>query len=868
MLNPPRFTTQFAPLSVFLSGAIAWSLTCAPCVAAPQAAPSAAPRAPSAPAAPGGPRQAAPGVPAQPMNQQQALAEKEREVARQVAACPVKAVPALVDAGFVQPHTEVKLEAKLINTLDRPVTCVKSVPSCTCTTVDMVGKVIPAKGTLSMPVAMKTSGATGDKTATVLLVFEGAPGELIPGVVEIKLRAEVVYPVRGYQVNPGRDGKPSKDPYINAFDFKDNVTGKVTVESVDGKPFRVLSVAGATPAFVDYDPASQEPRKSYDLRYDFSKTPCAEVPKYLVVETDRPDARLIDMRVRHPCTKLDPAFHFEQYRENLGVLAPGASKDFDVLVKMANGVRIDSVASGDPRIDVAVVGTKTDADSLLLSVRVTAKPGTSGVFIAPLRFTGVGPDPRMPVPPGMPAATQPRAADYLVYMKIEDAPPPLQAKPVVTVPAAVRDAVLAPAANPPAEAVNTKKITQLNDPTVPAQVVQPLPVVQRIAQRAEEVPMDPAQFARAKAAIEKGLAALRTMQGSNGGWMETSTATATDQSKPSPGVGSAVTGLVLKAFAQAGYPAQRDPLTRRGLEFVLKNTKMAEGFNPDLGGGISNYIASMVLSGLAAQEDSELADEISTVVAWLKHNQWSQEQGIGPRADWFGGAGYGNGRRPDLSNTQLMLDALHDAGVSPDDPSVQRALVFVARTQNLKATNPASWAQNGSDDGGFVYSAANGGESMASDAAGEGRNGEKMPPETRSLRSYGSMTYSGFKSLLYAGLAADDPRVRAAFDWIRKHYTFDENPGLGAQGHYYYLHASARALYAANARTIEPLGGAGGSTPRNWRNDLVEALVGRQRADGSWVNSADRWQEGRPELTTAYSVLALEEALKPVLRAE
>jgi squalene-hopene/tetraprenyl-beta-curcumene cyclase len=228
-----------------------------------------------------------------------------------------------------------------------------------------------------------------------------------------------------------------------------------------------------------------------------------------------------------------------------------------------------------------------------------------------------------------------------------------------------------------------------------------------------------------------------------------------------------------------------------------------------------------------------------------------------------------------------MLDALHDAGVSTDDPAVQRALVFVQRTQNIKS-NDASWAQHGNGDGGFAYTAANGGESFASEVAGEGRYGEKMPPETRALRSYGSMTYAGFKSLLYAGLAPNDPRVTAAFDWIRSHWTFTENPGLGSQGLYYYLHAAARALNASGAISVTVISDAAqagtpekaSETPvkdsgsRNWRNDMTDALLASQRADGSWVNSADRWQEGQPELVTLYALLALEEVLKPVTQSQ
>jgi squalene-hopene/tetraprenyl-beta-curcumene cyclase len=335
-------------------------------------------------------------------------------------------------------------------------------------------------------------------------------------------------------------------------------------------------------------------------------------------------------------------------------------------------------------------------------------------------------------------------------------------------------------------------------------------------------------------------------------------------------VPTAVTALGIKAFAQAGLTAKRDAAARRALAYVTERTHPGRDFQPDLGGGMANYVASMVLMGLAAQQDQALAAETESVRNWLTVNQWDQAEGIGPKSDWFGGAGYGNHSRPDLSNTQLMLDALHDAGVSADDPAVQRALVFVARNQNVRE-NDAAWAQHGTFDGGFVYTCANGGESFASDAQGEGRYGEKMPPETRALRSYGSMTYAGFKSMLYAGLAPDDPRVVAAYRWIQEHYTFKENPGLGGQGLYYYLHAASRAMLASGAIAIPapaPKDGAAAPAARNWRNDLVDALLGTQRADGSWVNGADRWQEGQPDLVTIYAVLALEEAIKPTMRSE
>src|SRR5207253_5755076 len=44
---------------------------------------------------------------------------------------------------------------------------------------------------------------------------------------------------------------------------------------------------------------------------------------------------------------------------------------------------------------------------------------------------------------------------------------------------------------------------------------------------------------------------------------------------------------------------------------------------------------------------------------------------------------YDDKSRPDLSNTQFFIDSLIAAGVSKDDPAIQRALKFVGRCQNL-----------------------------------------------------------------------------------------------------------------------------------------------------------------------------------------
>jgi squalene-hopene/tetraprenyl-beta-curcumene cyclase len=407
------------------------------------------------------------------------------------------------------------------------------------------------------------------------------------------------------------------------------------------------------------------------------------------------------------------------------------------------------------------------------------------------------------------------------------------------------------------ERIAPDHITDSDLPPLPETVVLPKPPTFRLAADTTQVPISEAHYQRAMAAMNRGVAFLKQAQDEKGRWMAGAMAPPTDQpDKPSP-VEVAVTAMAIKAIVQHDPEAINEVTIRRALNFV----RMAQNDDGTFeGGSLTNYVTSIVVSAFAAIDREGLLKDIAPAVQWLVQSQWDQSEGLSPRQDWFGGAGYGNHGRPDMSNTQMMLDALYDAGMSPDDPAFQRAVAFISRAQNYKATNASEWA---GDDGGFIYTPANGGESMASEVAGDGRHGEHIPEgEFRSLRSYGSMTYAGFKSLLYAGLSPDDARVRAAFDWIRKHWTFEENPGVGQMGLYYYYHTMSRALSVGQQHIITTPDG----DAHNWREELIDAIVSRQRDDGSWVNEADRWMEGHPDLVTCYSLLALEEALKPVLK--
>jgi squalene-hopene/tetraprenyl-beta-curcumene cyclase len=108
--------------------------------------------------------------------------------------------------------------------------------------------------------------------------------------------------------------------------------------------------------------------------------------------------------------------------------------------------------------------------------------------------------------------------------------------------------------------------------------------------------------------------------------------------------------------------------------------------------------------------------------------------------------------------------------------------------------------------------------------------------------------------MIYAGVDRDDQRVKAALSWIRKNYDVSQNPGMGASGHYYYLHTFAKTLRALEINEVQSADG----QRHNWRGDLISELSRRQKRNGSWFNTRNtRWLEGDENLVTGYALLAL-----------
>jgi squalene-hopene/tetraprenyl-beta-curcumene cyclase len=361
--------------------------------------------------------------------------------------------------------------------------------------------------------------------------------------------------------------------------------------------------------------------------------------------------------------------------------------------------------------------------------------------------------------------------------------------------------------------------------------------------------MDAAHVAKTQQLINGGIKYLVDSREKDGGW-------ALGKGVLARGFRPAATALALKALVQHPDVGPKSDIVQQGFKFLL-TFKQKDGSICEPREGVNNYTTSLAVMALVASGDPQYKADIEDAIKYLRGVQivpGSKKPGLlgGKVSDddpRVGGVNYGATGQPDLSNLGMWMDAMHDAGVKPDDPAMQRALDFVTRLQNRSESNKQRFAVEGSNDGGFVYS-------LESSKADKG-------PEGKGLRSYGTMTYDGFKSMLYAGVSKKDPRVQAAYGWIRQYWRLDSNPNMpqaqSLQGLYYYYTLFAKALRAWDENEIKDTGG----KSHNWRQELVDALAGRVQKDGSWVNKEEsRWEEGSPMLATAYSVMALEETLK------
>lgn len=344
----------------------------------------------------------------------------------------------------------------------------------------------------------------------------------------------------------------------------------------------------------------------------------------------------------------------------------------------------------------------------------------------------------------------------------------------------------------------------------------------------------------AEKAIGRGISFLVANQNDDGSFGE----------RPHPGI----TALCVYALAQS--PLADDGAIRTALMDGLRNLRtfvQEDGSLQPKRHGVPVYTTSVSLLAFDAVGLETDRDLIRNARGFLLD---AQQAGEGPQGErQLGGFGYTTDSRPDMSNTQWAIDALHATREFAREPlakdpqaaekaqaAFDGALNFLKQCQNTD--------QDSDNYGGVSY--------LPQDHQPQGI-GRKVVAVFRGKppQNYGAMTYAAMKTMIYADVDRDDERVQSALRWMRHNFTFDENPGQGMQSYFYYIQTCAKSLAALGQPSITD---ADGET-HDWRAELTKAMVDRQHDDGRWVNDVGRHWESDPHLVTAYTLLALEYAL-------
>lgn len=345
--------------------------------------------------------------------------------------------------------------------------------------------------------------------------------------------------------------------------------------------------------------------------------------------------------------------------------------------------------------------------------------------------------------------------------------------------------------------------------------------------------------------FKKGFDYLKKTQNPDGSWSN-------------PGF-PAITGLVTYAFLTSPMYAdikEKPDFIQKGLDYILSNAHENGAIYKE---GLPNYNTSICMMALLAANEPKYHPYILKARRYIATLQLDQGEKGKVDEPFDGGIGYGSKDHSDMSNTYIALEAMKASEFLESDDQLaaykdlqnlqetkldwEAALKFIQRCQNLPGSNDQAWSSaDPKNKGGFIYY-------PGASKAGE----ETLENGKKALRSYGSMTYAGLLSFIFADLDKNDERVQAAYSWLKDNYTLEENPGVGQQGLYYYYHTMAKALTVYGDDVMVTSNG----KRIDWRKELAAKLASTQQEDGSWINPTARWWENDPILVSAYSLISL-----------
>ena len=296
---------------------------------------------------------------------------------------PIVFEPGIIDLGKMFPRDLVTSKFNIRNLGNTPMTIKVIKPACGCTKLDdYSGLVIPPGEAVELEARTKSRNVPSSFSTSISILFEEY---IAPST--ISMFGEVTRAIR------------TAPKYFNCVENRDTGlrkdSGLIVVESLDGKPFTILSANGVEPIYEGFDPDFDEPQSEYTLEWDISQYNNINPPKYWIIETDNPNCPVVEVWVRHEANvpKPNPSpWAVRTQHVVVGGIRPGKSVVFEVDIRnRRNGIpcttqQVRSLSKNfkAKKVSYSAVG-KIPPDSTI-SVRITPTPGYEGLLNGEIQF--------------------------------------------------------------------------------------------------------------------------------------------------------------------------------------------------------------------------------------------------------------------------------------------------------------------------------------------------------------------------------------------------------------------------------------------------------------------------------------------------
>jgi len=285
--------------------------------------------------------------------------------------------------------------ATVTNEGHEPIRFTGSMKGCSCTTVDVAAVELQPGETLPFSATMTAGLTPTSKSSKISLVLEDHVPISVPTDGEI---------VRGIRVTPRRMGAVNRNRQDPEAPGTAASLRRIRFDAPEGRPFRILRVDGVDAATFPLGAGLLQPKPVHTFIFDdFSQfdpetgldakgTP---IKLFRLVETDHPDAAVIEVPVDHPMriAQMQPRgsrpWFFVENRFVADTVAPGGSAIVDVPLLVDPRVPWEpptAVRSLSDAFDARLVELEPNGKKQRARIEVTPTLATDGAYIGDLEF--------------------------------------------------------------------------------------------------------------------------------------------------------------------------------------------------------------------------------------------------------------------------------------------------------------------------------------------------------------------------------------------------------------------------------------------------------------------------------------------------